>query len=697
MPSTLRPTVPTAIVDSMITATIGAWTTINKTAIDYWFGAINRQTTPFDMVRELATWTHAVADRQEPPWAHEHTIVKEWPLARLRDYSTPDADPSMVATVILPPQAGHSSSIVDFAEDQSQVIVARDSGCHRIYSLDWIGATQETKDASIDDYMSLLRETAALLGRKINLVGDCQGGWLATIFAAHHPELVNSLAIAGAPIDFHAGEPLIHEWVSVIAPDNDLSVFRGAVAANDGLLPGRFLLDGFKAMQPDHEFARSMQLLTNMHDSPHVERYRKFENWFQWTQPLPGEFFLWVAEYLFMRNSLIKGELVVEGRKVDLAAIDCPLFLMAGRTDHITPDLQVWALADYASTPPERIGRQSADSGHLGLFMSHEALTTHWPVIFEEMAALSTPTPDDDPNVLTDEPTRSKPTRWGAAPAAKAEAPKPAKARAPKVANTETPKADTKLAEAVKAPASKTATTKAPTAKASKSPAAKSAAPKAPAAKVNAPASAAAAAKVEATKEPTAKPATRKASAPKANAPKAAVEKVEARKASTAKVEAPKIEAPKATAPNVEEPKAPAAKTAARKAPAAKAAAPKVDTAKSPARKAEAPKPPAANAEAPTAKAVAPKTAAPKAGVTTTPKTDAAAPAASALKASAPAVSAQPASATASAKPASEPTKAASAPTAPATEPAKPEPARLFDVDPATPPAASADEGATKK
>ena len=40
----------------------------------------------------------------------------------------------------------------------------------------------------------------------MNLVGDCQGGWLATIYAALHPERVNTLTIAGAPIDFHAGD-----------------------------------------------------------------------------------------------------------------------------------------------------------------------------------------------------------------------------------------------------------------------------------------------------------------------------------------------------------------------------------------------------------------------------------------------------------------------------------------------------------
>lgn len=153
--------------------------------------------------------------------------------------------------------------------------------------------------------------------------------------------------------------------------------FRSAVSANDGILPGRFLLDGFKALQPDEELSRSLQLLTHLDDSAYVER------------------------------SLITGDLEVEGRRVDLKDIDCPLFLMAGRTDHITPADQVWALAEHVSTAPEHLGRQSATSGHLGLFMSHEALATHWPVIFAEMGALSTPAPEDDPELLTDQPSQT--------------------------------------------------------------------------------------------------------------------------------------------------------------------------------------------------------------------------------------------------------------------------------------------------
>jgi poly(3-hydroxyalkanoate) synthetase len=75
----------------------------------------------------------------------------------------------------------------------------------------------------------------------------------------------------------------------------------------------------------------------------------------------------------------------VRGQRVDLANIDMPLNLLAGASDHITPPDQVFALADYASTPAELVRRHVTTGGHLGLFMGHEALREHWPPILEEV------------------------------------------------------------------------------------------------------------------------------------------------------------------------------------------------------------------------------------------------------------------------------------------------------------------------
>jgi len=315
-------------------------------------------------------------------------VVFEAPVARLRDFSAGGRS-GVLPTLVLPPQAGHDSCIVDYSPAQSQMRTIRAAGLERAYALDWIGATASTKDATIDDYLDVIERAIDHIGDAVNLIGDCQGGWLATIYAARRPEHVNTLTIAGAPIDFHAGEPVIHAALKWLAPGDNLAFYRGLVAAGGGVLRGEQMLAGFIALKPDNEIARQMQLLANLDDPTHVERHREFEDWFKHTQAIPGAFYLWIVEHLFRDNELIAGKLEVGGEHVELGRIECPLNLLAGATDHITPPDQAFALADYASTPVEDTERRLASGGHLGLFMGHEALREHWPPLLAAVRARS--------------------------------------------------------------------------------------------------------------------------------------------------------------------------------------------------------------------------------------------------------------------------------------------------------------------
>ncbi|MFZ0092147.1 MAG: alpha/beta fold hydrolase [Solirubrobacteraceae bacterium] len=361
-----------------LTDSVTAWLAAVEGAADWWAGAVRRRKTPSDLVVEGVRWWAEVSHRRRPRWSSPHEIVFEAPVARLRDFST--ARPGkVVPTLVLPPQAGHDSCIVDYSPEQSQMRTILEAGLTRAFTLDWIGATAETADAGIDDYLTVIDRTVDHLGGNVNLIGDCQGGWLATIYAALAPERVNTLTIAGAPIDFHCGEPVIHAALTALAPDGNLNFYRAMVDAGGGTLSGEAMLAGFVMIKPDNEIGRQLQLLAHIDDVSHVERYREFEDWFKHTQPIPGGFYLWIVEHLFRDNELIAGKLEIGDQYVDLHRIECPLNLLAGAGDHITPPDQVFALADYASTRAEDIVRDTSSGGHLGLFMGRESLNDHWP------------------------------------------------------------------------------------------------------------------------------------------------------------------------------------------------------------------------------------------------------------------------------------------------------------------------------
>ena len=367
---------------------VAAWSAAVDGLAGWYSSALARGATPFELAGDLGRWWILASQRRTPVWASPNRVVFEAPIARLRDFS-PAGATSVVPTLVLPPQAGHASCIVDYSQAQSQMATIVAAGLERAYSLDWLGATRATKDATITDYLDVIERAVEEIGGPVNLIGDCQGGWLATIYAALRPDHVNTLTIAGAPVDFHAGEPVIHAALRWLAPGGNLAFYRGLVAAGGGMLRGEHMLAGFIVIQPDAEIARQLQLLSDLHDADKLERYREFEDWFKYTQPIPGAFYLWIVEHLFRDNALIAGTLEISGERVDLGRIACPLNLLAGATDHITPGAQVFALADYASTPEEHVARDAAPGGHLGLFMSHEALAEHWPPLLARVLAHS--------------------------------------------------------------------------------------------------------------------------------------------------------------------------------------------------------------------------------------------------------------------------------------------------------------------
>ncbi|WP_214369936.1 alpha/beta fold hydrolase [Pseudonocardia sp. H11422] len=364
-----------------------------------WIDTLSRAAGPVELATRGIVWWNTMRDRRVPQWHQPNEIVLSAPFAHLRDFTAEAHRPDeVVPTLVLPPQAGHSSTVVDFSPAQSQIAVIRAAGLTRVYALDWRPATAATRHVTITDYLDVIDRSIRRMGGRANLIGNCQGGWLAAIYAALRPERVNTLTLAGAPIDFHAGESVIAASTIALTRAFGLAPYRALVTLGGGNMPGRAVLGNFIGIQPQSELSRQLQLLENIDDESHVARYRIFEDWFKYTQDIPGAFYLWLVEHLFWRNLLISGKLTVDGRHADLAAITAPLFLLAGSTDHITPPAQVFAAADAVSTPREHITQRTAQGGHLGLFMGRDALREDWPVLLEAIYGHSVQRPDPTSN-----------------------------------------------------------------------------------------------------------------------------------------------------------------------------------------------------------------------------------------------------------------------------------------------------------
>jgi poly(3-hydroxybutyrate) depolymerase len=163
-----------------------------------------------------------------------------------------------------------------------------------------------------------------------------------------------------------------------------MEFFEELVAMGNGLLKGDFMLEGFKSLHPEEQyFDKYVDLYEHINDPIYVKRFENFERWYEYTINLPGKWYLQVIKELFKENRLFKGEFVGLGKRLTLKDIKCPVYLLAGENDDITPKEQVFNTEKRVGTKKSGIVKDLASGGHIGLFMGSKPLKENWPKISE--------------------------------------------------------------------------------------------------------------------------------------------------------------------------------------------------------------------------------------------------------------------------------------------------------------------------
>src|SRR5271166_3070118 len=292
----------------------------------------------------------------------------------LRDYGRPGGIPTLVNA----PFAGHRAMIADYHKGQSLVEALLEGGVGHVALTDWKPASEDMKDFEIDNYLAELIVAIDDLGGRVNLVGLSQGGWQSAMAAARFPEKVNTLVLAGAPIDTDAGDaPIKH-----MAHLSPMKFYEDLVTLGGGLMRGKFMLQGWKNMHPDEHYIKEhIDLYEHIDDPAYLAKRETFARWYENPLDLPGRWYLQVMRELFKENRLAKGEFIGLGRRLNLEAIVCPVYLLAAESDDITSREQVFDAEKYFGTPKERIEKKLVPGGHIGLFMGSQTLKETWPLV----------------------------------------------------------------------------------------------------------------------------------------------------------------------------------------------------------------------------------------------------------------------------------------------------------------------------
>jgi poly(3-hydroxyalkanoate) synthetase len=329
----------------------------------------------------LHSYAQLFADQKSPPsrapeqeplaWTTPNAVVLELPSMRLREFSRRNAAQQPV--VVCAPYALHGALIADFAPGHSLVETLQKDGVNRIYVPDWRSATPEMRYLSIDNYLADLNVAIDEIGAPVDLVGLCQGGWLSLVYAARFPGKVRRLVLAGAPVDISTPSEL-SKMVAALPQQ----AFEQMVQQGDGLVSGEHMLKLWNIPFSQQDVETTLQRNLGDGSDEAARLLDRFERWDRATLDLPGAYYLEVTARVFRQNLIAEGRFVALGRRIDLAEVRVPVFLLAGADDIVVPRDQAFATAPLLGTRPAWLERACEPCGHLSLFMGRGALSHSW-------------------------------------------------------------------------------------------------------------------------------------------------------------------------------------------------------------------------------------------------------------------------------------------------------------------------------
>lgn len=246
-----------------------------------------------------------------------------------------------------------------------------------VYMLDWGEAGYEDRHNGFAEYMfdylqkAVERTCMHSKQSQVTMFSYCMGGTIGTMYTTLFPERVKNLVVLAAPIDFgHA--PLYNKWL------NEKSFDVDKLVETYGNVPSQMIDFGNKMLKPYSNFVNPMlHLYSNVTNEKFVHNWRILNKWINDGTDFPGQAYReWIRDF-YQQNKLIKGEIVLRGRRVDLGTISCPVLILTATSDHIAPCNQTRALLDHISSTDKQ--ENNYDVGHVSLVYGGTARKRIYP------------------------------------------------------------------------------------------------------------------------------------------------------------------------------------------------------------------------------------------------------------------------------------------------------------------------------
>lgn len=287
--------------------------------------------------------------------------------------------------LLVVPSLLYRYSILDLAPGASLIEYLVAHGID-VYLLDWGTPGREDRYVTFDQYISgYLRRTVQRVRRRtaqdgINLLGYGLGGTMTAIFTALHGEYVNSLVQLVAPVNFH-DEGLLSQWTRKGRFNVDL------VVDTLGAMPADLMRASFRMLKPTAQIVQKITLATRAGDGQVAHDFMALQSWIADDMPYLGEAYRKYVKDCYQENYLVQGKLLIDGERIDLSRIDCPLLTIAATGDPICPPASATLLNELVSSSDKEV--LEVPGGHVGAIAGQSAADYLWPRLTRWLLARS--------------------------------------------------------------------------------------------------------------------------------------------------------------------------------------------------------------------------------------------------------------------------------------------------------------------
>jgi len=318
---------------------------------------------------------HATVPRP-PVGRTPHTVIHQQNKLVVRFYA-PNPDTATGVPVIVIPSLINRAAIVDLEPDRSLVAGLADKG-HPVYLVDWGVFGPEDGDTTVADViLDLLHRAVDRACRHAGapdafLLGYCQGGTIAAIYAALRPRRVRGLAVFNAPVLFAEGGRF-RAFTDPASFDVDEAM------PGEGLVPVEIMQVGFKMLDPMGSVTKYGAIEQAAADPIRLARTMARERWLEENVPLPAPFAREFIRRTYQEDALLRGTWTLAGERIDLSAITCPLLVTAAERDFIAPPASVMPLAE--ATGSDDITSHVLRTGHIGVVVGSFGPRVFYPLL----------------------------------------------------------------------------------------------------------------------------------------------------------------------------------------------------------------------------------------------------------------------------------------------------------------------------